>query len=508
MVPGSCLAANRLQHLFLRFLPGGRKTALLCAGALTTVVALIDWRFDVNISFGFLYLFPMLMVGSLLPRWQIALVAALYTGLCEAFGSFPWTSAIGIPRLILTFVAFFGTGLFVFESARNRRLADQHLDEIEKEIGLRREAEEQLKFLIESSPATIFTLDANGKVLLANDAAHRLLGVAPADLEGQYISRYFPALAVVPPITAETQAFRTVMECRGWRQNGEVFLAQVWFSTYRTPAGPRLAAVVFDASEDLREREEFSLQQLQAASKILVGAVCHEIRNMCGAIAAVHAKLARSEKLSRSEDFRALGSLVEGLGKMAGWELQQTKHLETERVDLRAVLEDLRIVIEPSFRESGISVRWDVPESLPPVSAEPQALLQAFLNITKNSQRAMENQPSKELMVKACVEENSLVVRFIDSGHGVAAPERLFQPFQVGADATGLGLYLSRAFVRVFQGDIKYEPRERGCCFAVVLAPAWDRPEKLLVRQDGENPPATARRPHALSGEPQPAARH
>ena len=502
------LADNKLQQMLFGFLPGSRATVLLCAGALTTAVALIDWRFDVNISFGFLYLFPMLMVGSLLPRWQIALVAALYTGLSEVFGSFPWTPSVGIPRLILTFVAFFGTGLFVFESARNRRLADRHLREIENEVGLRREAEEQLKFLIESSPATIFTLDADGKVLLANNAAYRLLGLEPHDLEGHYISRYFPALAVVPTVTGETPAFRTVMECRGWRQNGEVFLAQIWFSTYRTPSGPRLAAVVFDASEDLREREEFSLQRLHAASKILVGAVCHEIRNMCGAIGAVHAKLARNDKLSRSEDFRALGSLVEGLGRMAGLELQQTKQLETEHIDLHSVLEDLRIVIEPSFREAGISVRWEVPESLPAISAEPQALLQAFLNITKNSQRAMENQPRKELVVNVTSEGKALVVRFIDTGHGVAAPDRLFQPFQAGADATGLGLYLSRAFVRVFQGDIKYEPRELGCCFAVVLTPAWDQREEPLEVEDGENAPAAAGRSYAVSGEPQPAARH
>jgi two-component system sensor kinase FixL len=501
------LPQSKPQQVFLRVLQGGRATVLLRAGVLTTVIALIDWRFDVNISFGFLYLFPMLMVGSCLTRWQIALVAALYTGLCEAFGYFPWAPAVGFPRLILTFAAFFGTGLFVFESARNRRLANQHLQEIEKEVGLRREAEEQLRFLIESSPATIFTLDGDGKVLLANDAAHRLLGMEPHELEGEYISRYFPALAVVPPITAETQAFRTVMECRGWRQNGEVLLAHIWFSTYRTVSGPRLAAVVFDASEDLREREELSLQQLHTASKILVGAVCHEIRNMCGAIAAVHAKLARNERLSRSEDFRALGSLVEGLGRMAGLELQQTRQPEPEHIGIHPVLEDLRIVIEPSFRESGIAIRWDVPESLPPVTADHQALLQAFLNITKNSQRAMENQPRRELTVRVCLDGNFLVARFIDTGHGVAAPERLFKPFQPGADATGLGLYLSRALVRSFQGDIKHEPCDTGCCFAVVLTPVWDLPEETLETEHGENSPAVARRSHAFSGEPQPAAR-
>ena len=37
----------------------------------------------------------------------------------------------------------------------------------------------------------------------------------------------------------------------------------------------------------------------------------------------------------------------------------------------------------------------------------------------------------------------------------------LFRPFQQQAQATGLGLYLSRAFMRSFRGDLRYEPRTR-----------------------------------------------
>jgi signal transduction histidine kinase len=96
--------------------------------------------------------------------------------------------------------------------------------------------------------------------------------------------------------------------------------------------------------------------------------------------------------------------------------------------------------------------------------------LQAFLNIAKNSQRAVEGQDRKELIVRTEVEASSVVIRFIDNGPGVANPERLFEPFQPGALATGLGLYLSRAFVRAFQGDIEYEPQPVGCSFAVILA--------------------------------------
>ncbi len=48
-------------------------------------------------------------------------------------------------------------------------------------------------------------------------------------------------------------------------------------------------------------------------------------------------------------------------------------------------------------------------------------------------------------------------IKFCDTGPGIPSIEKLFQPLQQGADATGLGLFLSRAFVRSFGGDLRYE---------------------------------------------------
>ena len=464
-----------MQEIFVvRVLQGTRTTVLLFAAILIAAIALVDWHFEDNVSFGFLYLLPMLMVGGCMPRWQIAGVAALCTGLTEAFDPFPWAMPVGISRVILTFAAFFGAGYYGFGAARSRRLADQHLGEIQREVELRRKTEEQLQVLISSSPATIFTLDANGKVLLANDAAHRLLRIDKGMLQGQPIAQFFPALASVPPPMDDASVFHTEMECRARRHDGEVFLAHIWFSTYQTKSGPRLAAVVFDSSEELRDRAEFNLQQILAGSKVLVGALCHEIRNVSGAIAVVHSKLARDEQFSPNEDFQALGTLVQGLEKMAGLELRQTTQSVAENIDLRSVLEELRIIIEPSFQESEMAICWEVPDALPRIWADRQALLQAFLNIVKNSERAMEGQDEKKLTVLASASGNSVLVRFIGTGPGVAHPEQLFEPFQPGAQASGLGLYLSRTFVRAFQGDIEYQPQPAGCCFAVMLALAAD----------------------------------
>ena len=52
--------------LVIRFLQGSRQAVLARAGILIAVIAILDWHFEEDISFGFLYLFPMLMVGSCL----------------------------------------------------------------------------------------------------------------------------------------------------------------------------------------------------------------------------------------------------------------------------------------------------------------------------------------------------------------------------------------------------------------------------------------------------------
>jgi two-component system, LuxR family, sensor kinase FixL len=489
------------------FLRGGTKAVLLKAALLIALIAVADWRADKDVTLGFLYLFPMLMVGNVLKRWQIAIVAALCTLLAEIFDSFEWRPSAGIPRDILIFAAFLGMGLFVYEVVRSRQAAFRHLKQIESESEARRAAEEQLKVLVDSSPVAIFTADASGSVLQANDAAHRLFGLAPGALPGKFIRQYLPSLVNVPSLETNGPSFRTVMQARGQRQDGEAFLADIWFSTYRTSVGSRLAAMVVDTSEDLRNREEYSLHQLLAASRILVGAVSHEVRNVCGAIALVHENLARNSSLAHNKDFEALGTLIQTLEKIAALELRQTPY-PAARVDLPALLEELRIVIEPALREDGIDVSWDIKPGLPAAWADRQSLMQVFLNLTKNSQRAMLDRSSRRIEIAARAEGDRVTVRVRDTGGGVVHPEHLFRPFQPGAQSTGLGVYLSRALLRSFRGDLRYEPQPRrggseaGSTFVVELSLA---PTGTLKESYGPgSADSIGGRSQPIPGQPQP----
>jgi two-component system, LuxR family, sensor kinase FixL len=448
------------------YAPVNRTRLIVVAGLLISAIAVVDWATKPYISLGFLYLFPIMILGGFLSRTRILGVALVCAVLQEAFSNLPENEAV--VRLLFSSAGFVGTGLFISELIRNRRIAMTHVEELEGQIKLREDAEEQLRSLVESSPAAIVTIDSGGNVILANEAAQQLLAPEGKPLQGQEINSYLPALQTVLK-TQPPRVFRTALQCTGQRSDGEVFLAGVWFSTYTTISGSRLAAIIVDLSEDLRNREDLSLDHLLKNTRILMGAVAHEIRNLCGAVLVVHKNLSRVKELESNEDFRALGGLIQSLERVSALELGSTAAQNGEVVELRSVLDEFRILIETAYHESTIGVQWDIEESLPLVWADRYGLMQVFLNLSKNSQRAMTSTGKKQLRISAREEKETVVIRFEDTGTGIASPENLFRPFLRGAESTGLGLYVSRAIMRSFGGELGYEPRPEGCCFAVAL---------------------------------------
>jgi two-component system sensor kinase FixL len=443
-----------------------RKRFLVAAAILVLVIAVVDWRTKPFISIGFLYLFPIFLVAGFLPRWQITVVALVCAVLQELFSELPSNEAV--TRLLMASAGFVGTGLFVSEIIRNRQMALDHLAEVETQVGLRKEIEEQLQVLVESSPVAIVTVDSSGVIFLANEASQSLLAAGNASIVGQPIGEFLPALQAAVQ-TQRSRQFRTELRCRGKRKNGEAFLAAVWFSTYTTVRGPRLAAIIVDLSEDLRDREDLSLDRLLKNTTILMSAVVHEIRNLSGAVLVVHKNLSRLPGLQSNEDFRALGTLIEGLGKLSAMELKPAVDQHSAAIELSSVLDELRVLLEPSYRDAGIEVVWRLHDDLPLVIGDRYGLAQVFLNLSLNSRRAMETSDKKQLTISSSIKAESVIIRFEDTCAGIPSPERLFKPFQQDADATGLGLYVSRAILRSFGGELVFEPRIEGCCFAVRL---------------------------------------
>jgi two-component system, LuxR family, sensor kinase FixL len=97
-------------------------------------------------------------------------------------------------------------------------------------------------------------------------------------------------------------------------------------------------------------------------------------------------------------------------------------------------------------------------------------LFQVFLNLCRNSFEAMKHSNPRVLTISSDFDERSVRIRFHDSGVGVSDPERLFKLFQSGTNSSGIGLSISRAILRSYGGDLRYEPTSKGACFAIELA--------------------------------------
>lgn len=208
-----------------------RAQVLGLSGVAVLVIAVVDWRTEPYVSLGFLYLFPIMLAAGFLPRWVLAILGLACAVLSALFSSLP----LSFIRLVFESLALAGCGLFVGELLRNRRLSVA--------------AQERLRILVETSPAAIVTVDERGLIELANRAANELVAPPDGRLVGSPIAAYFPQLHHALR-RDEGPQFRTSMQCRGHRGDGESFMADVWFSTYKEGTSPKLAAIIADVTEE------------------------------------------------------------------------------------------------------------------------------------------------------------------------------------------------------------------------------------------------------------------
>jgi PAS domain S-box-containing protein len=210
-----------------------RSPVLVASCVIVLIIAVVDWWTKPYFSLDFLYLFPIMLAAGFLPRWAIVLLGIACALLSERFSNLdPADAHI---RLGFEALALCGCGLLTSEVLRNRRLNI--------------EAQQRIRVLVETSPAAIVTVDERGFIELANAAAAELMTPQMGDLIGQPIAAFLPELHHALR-REEGPQFRTSMQCRGRRGNGESFLAEVWFSTYKEGRAPKLAAIIADVSEE------------------------------------------------------------------------------------------------------------------------------------------------------------------------------------------------------------------------------------------------------------------
>lgn len=267
-----------------------------------------------------------------------------------------------------------------------------------------------------------------------------------------------------------------------------------------TPIAAQVRGVL---ERDRLERAARQAARLEATERLrdaLLVALGHDLRTpLATARAAVDSLRAPDVELSRPERDELLTS--------AGQSLDRLSRLVADVLDLSRLragslalhtepvwLDDL---IAPALDEVGVPaglVQVQLPDDLPPVTADPALLLRAVVNLVGN---AVRHAPGSALLVSCSATRTRVEIRVVDHGPGVSADDaaRIFTPFQRLGDTDGgglgLGLALSQGLVEAMDGTLTPEETPGGGLTMVIslpVAPVAEEPPLPGRRERSEAP--------------------
>lgn len=127
-----------------------------------------------------------------------------------------------------------------------------------------------------------------------------------------------------------------------------------------------------------------------------------------------------------------------------------------EPLDLARRVAEVVSLAAPTARENGVEIRFDRPNGVPAVAANAEVVQHVVLNILVNAIQSCSKGGGRIDVGIAVSDDVRVLVR--DSGSGIPDADRahLFEPFRSRKpQGTGLGLFLSRTFMRRFGGDVR-----------------------------------------------------
>ena len=239
------------------------------------------------------------------------------------------------------------------------------------------------------------------------------------------------------------------------------------------------------ATSDLRSANE-KLKSLDRLKDDFMSSVTHELRTPLTSIRALAEILQDDAELPEEQRQRFIDIIVsetERLTRLVNQVLDMAKiesghvdwHLDT--IDMRALLEGAAATTAELFRTHGAVLELDLPDSMPPLQADPDRILQVVMNLLSNAAKFLPDSGGR-VQLRARADGDGLKVCIQDNGAGVPAgqEELIFERFHQasspvpGAPGTGLGLPISRHILAHFGGRLWLQPQDApGACFCFWL---------------------------------------
>jgi two-component system nitrogen regulation sensor histidine kinase GlnL len=249
----------------------------------------------------------------------------------------------------------------------------------------------------------------------------------------------------------------------------------------RAPGAGRCVIVeLSDATHWRQIDREHALIAQREASRRMIRQLAHEIRNPLGGLRGAAQLLERELPTPELREFtRIIIGEADRLTSLTDSLLGPVQRPQRQEVNVHEVLE--RVVgLIGSERGDAVQLIRDYDPSLPSLSADPDQLIQALLNIARNAiqsvgpdghvlfrTRALTNFP-----IGADRHKLVLSIEVEDNGPGIPAElaESIFYPLVTGRpDGTGLGLPISQDLVSRHGGLIEFQSRPGKTIFSVRL---------------------------------------
>lgn len=337
--------------------------------------------------------------------------------------------------------------------------------------------------ILDALKAALLCLDDEGRIIYINATGEDLFENSAASLIGRdfnsLLSKVEPSsisehLTQGPRALTEHEAIITLA-------NGKSFVAD--YSIYPFGESESAAETLIEIRLSDRQaqfaREQFTQLQQQAAQQFSRG-LAHEINNPLGGIRGAAQLLQR--ELDRSdwiEYTEVIISEVDRLQTLVNNMLGPNNRLRREPINIYEVLEHIYKIVHAAEPER-IEIERDYDPSIPPLMADRDLLIQAFLNITRNAVQAIDD--SGRICFKTRVGRNftigqvrhPLVIKIdiSDSGRGIARElgESIFLPMVTDKpDGSGLGLPIAQEIIFRHGGTINLSSSDAGTTFSIIL---------------------------------------
>lgn len=319
----------------------------------------------------------------------------------------------------------------------------------------------------------VVVIDGNGRIVLVNHAAERILEIEGEDV----LERRFSE------IVRDHSLQQLVARCTDRRevQHGEVEIPQWrrYLSVITTPLADHGGSSVLLTMHDLTR-----IRQVETTRKEFVSNVSHELRGPLAAVKILAESLASGalKEKKRAKDFlRRINGEIDRMTAMVN-ELMELSRLESEQsslqlapLDLHPFIAELREEHDERTKKRKVALEVALPEALPPVRGDEEKLRQVFDNLLSN---AFKFTPEDGRVSLSAQQENGNVcLRVADTGVGIPRKHlpHVFERFYKvdrsrNSKGFGLGLAIVKHIVQAHGGEVHAESAEgQGTTFTVVL---------------------------------------